>query len=103
MKPFPPGRLSTTSCWRHVFASFSPTRRSAESGPLPVGNGVSTRTGFTGYVWAMDGAGTIKQSNDASAVIESLTGRPFEVMSLQLDIPRLHHVTAADDGVLAAR
>src|SRR6267378_3913811 len=41
-------RLSTISCRPHTLASFSPTRRSTESGPLPVGNGVSTRTGLAG-------------------------------------------------------
>src|SRR5689334_7655535 len=77
MKPFPPGRLSTTSCWRQVFASFSPTRRSAESGPLPVGNGVSTRTGFAGYVCAK-GVPAISQlvNNEASAARVNFTLAP---------------------------
>jgi hypothetical protein len=48
MKPLPPGLLSITTGCPHRAASASASTRSAASGPLPGGKGVTTRTGREG-------------------------------------------------------
>src|SRR3954462_5619233 len=82
MLPAAPGRLSITTGWAHIAASFSPTRRGIRSDAPPGANGTITRTGFCGQDWAFERGTTrssaVRRRSRSMKILLDLGERPLE-------------------------
>src|SRR5579864_8472825 len=84
---WPPGRLSTMTCWPHIFESRSATSRAVMSGEAPAGCDRIQCTGLFGQSWATVGPAAAIEATSKSARAMCFMAPPFcaGITSTQFD------------------